>query len=435
MPKFRITTLGCKVNQAESEAVAQDLLSSNWMVNKDGEQADVCIINTCAVTQKASMQSRQAIRQAIRAHPNARILVTGCYAQTSPQEIGEINEVDDIVGRNDKLLIPRMLNSAGSRADGTDCRDGICTESRFELMPVATSSQRTRPFLKIQDGCDAFCTYCIVPHARGRSRSLPAEYVLDGIKQLANAGYHEVVLTGVHLGVYGRDLLPATNLFQVMTRIAQLNPIERIRLSSVEPLELTEEVIHIVADSDIYCRHFHIPLQSGDAGILKKMRRPYTPQFFHDLVIRIHQLMPDAAIGVDTLIGFPGESENAFKKTYQLIENLPVSYLHVFPFSVRPDTAAARLPNKVSPATIKDRCKRMRALGNEKRMKFYRRFVGRTLPFLIETKRDGASGLLRGISSNYLPVLTDGGADLKNKLVKIAITKLEKNRLFGDWTD
>jgi threonylcarbamoyladenosine tRNA methylthiotransferase MtaB len=434
MPKFKITTLGCKVNQAESEAIAQDLLSSNWLMNRDGEQADVCIINTCTVTQKASMQSRQAIRQTVRAHPNARIVVTGCYARTSPQDIKKIEGVDEIVGQGDIQTIRRKLTTGGDEAlnDNVCVSSHICPESRFELMPIAISSSRTRPFFKIQDGCDAFCTYCIVPHARGRSRSMPFEFVLDGIKRLANAGYREVVLTGVHLGVYGRDLIPASGLSKVLSRIRDTNPIERIRLSSIEPLELTGEILQHVAENSIFCRHFHIPLQSGDAGILAKMARPYSPLLFHDLVLRIHQLMPDAAIGVDTLVGFPGESETAFERTYDLIARLPVSYLHVFPFSSRPGTAAAKFPDKVSPRIIKNRCQRMRILGNEKRIKFYRRFVKRTLPLLIETKRDRSTGLLKGISSNYLPVLVDGGDELKNKIIDVEIKTLEGHKLYGN---
>jgi len=436
MPKFSITTLGCKVNQAESEAISQDLLSSKWIVIRDREQADVYIVNTCTVTQKASMQSRQAVRQAIRANPDAKIIVTGCYAQTAPQEIKDIDGVHYIVGQAGKQTIGRLIRTAGDGASDfavSICGD-ICKKRRFELMPTAITAPRTRPLLKIQDGCDAFCTYCIVPYARGRSRSMPLENVLDGIKQLAKAGYHEVVLTGVHLGAYGRDFSPPTGLSILMDRIRDLKPIDRVRLSSIEPLELTGEIIQRVSESDIFCRHFHLPLQSGDNAVLEKMGRPYSRQTFHDVILNIHRLMPDAAIGVDTLIGFPGESETAFENTYELIAELPVSYLHVFPFSLRPGTAAVKFPGKVSPGIIKDRCQRLRALGNEKRIKFYRKFGGQTLPILIETKRDRFTGLLKGISSNYLPILVEAGDDLKNKIVDVKIQKLEGNKLFGNHT-
>jgi threonylcarbamoyladenosine tRNA methylthiotransferase MtaB len=433
MPKVKITTLGCKVNQSESESIAQDLIASKWFAVQDEEAADVCIVNTCAVTQKASMQSRQAVRQAIRANPHARIVVTGCYAETAPDEIKAIEGVTDIIGQCEKQAIGSIVCQDRHRAQElsvSGCGD-IYKKREFELMPVAVTAPRTRPFLKIQDGCDAFCTYCIVPFARGRSRSMPLENVLQSIFQLAEAGYHEVVLTGIHLGAYGRDLSPAGNLAALLGRIQDSAPIDRVRLSSIEPLEITDEIIRRVAESDMFCRHFHIPLQSGDDGILKKMGRPYTSKVFSDLVYKIHDLMPDAAIGADALIGFPGESEKAFAHSHELIANLPVSYLHVFPFSERPGTPAARLSDKVPTEITKERCERMRKLGYAKRMSFYRKFIGKTLPMLIETKREGDSGLLKAISSNYLPVSIRGDDELKNRIVDVKVEKLEENKLFG----
>jgi threonylcarbamoyladenosine tRNA methylthiotransferase MtaB len=379
------------------------------------------------------MQSRQAIRQAIRANPNARIIVTGCYAQTAPQEIEKIDGVDYIVGHDKKMSISRLIRPEGDQtsADQPSSSTDVRNESRFQAMSAATSTSRTRPFLKIQDGCDAFCTYCIVPYARGRSRSMPLDNVLQNMEQLNRAGFHEAVLTGIHLGVYGRDLTPAADLVALLNRIQAQQPIERVRLSSIEPLELTREIIQIVAESDTFCRHFHVPLQSGDDGILKKMGRPYSRQSFRDLVGLIHEMMPETAIGVDTLIGFPGEDGRAFENTYHLIDSLPVSYLHVFPFSVRPGTPAAEFADPVAHDIIKDRCERMRMLGQEKRLNFYRRFPGQTMPVLIETKRDKATGFLKGISSNYLPILIDAGDELKNQIIDVLIEKLEGNKLFG----
>ena len=433
MPKFKITTLGCKVNQAESESIAQDLIASDWFAVQGEEAADVHIVNTCTVTQKESMQSRQAVRQAVRSNPHARIVVTGCYAETSPDDIKTIEGVTDIIGQGEKQTINSLICGDHHRTAAlsvSGCGD-IGKKREFELMPIAVTAPRTRPFLKIQDGCDAFCTYCIVPYARGRSRSMPLKNVLRSISQLAEAGYHEVVLTGIHLGAYGRDLSPADNLAVLLGRIRDSALIDRVRLSSIEPLELTDEIIRRVAESDIFCRHFHIPLQSGDDGILKKMGRPYTREAFSGLVSRIHELMPDAAIGADTLIGFPGESEKAFAQTHALIENLPISYLHVFPFSVRPGTPAAELTDNIPNEIIKDRCEQMRRMGQDKRMNFYRQFVGETMPVLIETKRDGSTGLLKGISSNYLPVSIEGNDELRNKIVEVKVQKLEGSRLYG----
>ena len=433
MSKFKITTLGCKVNQAESEAIALDLLSSKWMTTRELEAADICIVNTCAVTQKAAMQSRQAVRRAIRANPSAQIIVTGCYAQTAPQEIEAIGGVSYIVGHGEKHAIGRMIRTVGDRAPDHAISIGgdIRKKRLFAPMPIANTVLRTRTFLKIQDGCDAFCSYCIVPHARGRSRSMPLADVVDNIGKLARAGYREVVLTGIHLGAYGHDLSPVTDLSTAMERIQESRPIDRVRLSSIEPFEFTGKVLEQALTSDIFCRHFHIPLQSGDAGILKNMGRPYSPQHFGDLINKIHRFMPNAAIGVDTLIGFPGESDSAFENTYDLIEKLPISYLHVFPFSARPGTKAANLPDKVDAGTIKDRCKRIRILGSEKRMKFYQGFMGQIVPILIETEREASTNFLKGISSNYLPVLIDAGDNLKNKIVDVKIQKLEGMKLFG----
>ena len=425
--------MGCKVNQAESESIAQELLTSDWSATKSCDEAEVCIVNTCTVTQKASMQSRQAIRKAIRANPKARIVVTGCYAQTAPQEIEGIEGVDYVVGQDQKLTFSRLIRGPGHVGfDNQEIGSGEDSENRqFQVMPTAISATRTRPFLKIQDGCDAYCTYCIVPYARGRSRSMPPENVLQGIQQLADADFHEVVLTGIHLGAYGQDLAAGSNLAALLSRIRDLAAVDRIRLSSIEPLELTEDVIQLVAGSPMFCRHFHIPLQSGDDRILTKMGRPYTRQAFIDLVVKINKLMPDAAIGADTLIGFPGESDDAFENTYNLINDLPLSYLHVFPFSARPGTPAAGLADKIPQAVIKDRCEQMRRLGLVKRIRFYRQFVGQTLPLLIEAKRIEPSGLLKGISSNYLPVLIAGGDELKNKIIDVRIEKMTENRLFG----
>ncbi len=433
MPKFSITTLGCKVNQAESEAIARCLLSTDWLETVNCEDAAVCIVNTCTVTQKASMQSRQAIRKAIRTNPTARIVVTGCYAQTAPHEIDQIDGVDYVVGHEQKTAISRLVNSIGD-ADSSVAFSTVANASNLvqpQPISVAAGSSRTRPFLKIQDGCNAFCTYCIVPYARGHSRSLPMADVMHSINEVAAAGFHEVVLTGIHLGAYGRDLSAPVDLATLLHRIRDLHPIDRVRLSSIEPLELTDDIIFTVAHSKIFCRHFHIPLQSGDDRILNRMERPYSRQTFSDLILKIKKFMPKAAIGVDTLVGFPGETYSAFRNTYDLINDLPVSYLHVFPYSARPGTPAADMPNQLPVDIIRDRCEQLRKLSWGKRRRFYRDHLGQIVKVLIESKRNRESGLLKGVSSNYLTVFIDGDDQLKNKITNVEIEKLEKNNLIG----
>jgi threonylcarbamoyladenosine tRNA methylthiotransferase MtaB len=436
MPKFTITTLGCKVNQYESEALAQKLSDDGqWAISRDKEIADVCIINTCTVTQKASMQSRQAIRQAIRSHPKARIIVTGCYAQTEPDEINKIKGVHHVIGHFDKHKIPDMILAVKENILPSPVLKH--KSHHFNSMPSSGLGYRTRPFLKIQDGCNDFCTYCIVPYARGPSRSLPPERVLDNINKIHQAGYHEVVLTGIHLGNYGLDLgKRKTGLLELLKRIRKTCTIDRVRLSSIEPFELTEDIIKFVAQSGSgpakICHHFHIPLQSGDDFILKKMHRPYSRSFFIDLVEKIHKLLPDCAIGVDTLIGFPGESDRAFENTYSLIEQLPVSYLHVFPFSPRKGTPAYSYPDKVNSNVIRERCQKMRTLGKLKRNVFYIKFKGKTLEILIEGKQKKSTNLLKGITSNYIPVLVKDEDKLKNTMTNVTIDEVnDNNQVFG----
>ncbi|UCD77209.1 MAG: tRNA (N(6)-L-threonylcarbamoyladenosine(37)-C(2))-methylthiotransferase MtaB [Desulfobacterales bacterium] len=433
MPKFIITTLGSKVNQAESETIARDLTTCRWSAVGEDETADICIVNTCTVTQRASMQSRQAVRQAIRANPNARIVVTGCYAQTEAEVLRKIKGVHEVIGHAEKHRIARRLAASSQcESQGPESQSNIDTR-KFACPPPVdpTEGHRTRPFLKIQDGCDAFCTYCIVPYARGRSRSISLKSVLEQIKQLADNGYHEVVLTGIHIGNYGKDLEPRTSLLDLLKRIHTQQPIARIRLSSIEPLELSPEIIKCVATSEVLCPHFHIPLQSADISILKKMHRPYTPEYFKDLVLHIRRTLPQAAIGVDVLIGFPGETQAAFNNTYRLIAELPVSYLHVFPFSPRPGTPASTFNNKVSIEVIKKRCQKMRALGSEKRMQFYRQFIGQQTQVLIESSRDSKTGLLKGTAANYLQVLIRADDEMKNKIVAVEIKKIHDHRLYA----
>jgi threonylcarbamoyladenosine tRNA methylthiotransferase MtaB len=429
MKTFTIKTLGCKVNQCESEAIGSALLESDQGFQWDqAGRAEVVIVNTCTVTGKAAMQSRQAVRRAIRENPAARIVVTGCHAQMAAGELAAIEGVDLVVGNRDKDTISRQILAGLPEAENgraiVACPD-IEKAKPFTMLPGIAHGSRTRPFLKIQDGCNAFCTYCIVPYARGSSRSLPSKQVLAQIEQLAASGYREVVLTGIHIGCYGADLAPPTSLYDLLCRIRDAGAIDRIRLSSIEPRELVPEIVRLaVADQETpgrLCPHFHIPLQSGDDEILKRMHRPYSRCDFHELVRSIADLLPQAAIGVDTLIGFPGESAAAFENTYKLMESLPVAYLHVFPFSPRKGTPAYAFKNQVPAPIIKERCKTMRGLGERKRKLFYDRFVDKRVFVLVEETRERNSGLLKGLTDNYIPVLFEGSDELGNTFQEVLI--------------
>jgi len=426
MKKFTIITLGCKVNQFESEAISAALQRHGWICcDRHETGTEVCIINTCAVTQKAAMQSRQAVRQAVKTHPKAHILVTGCYAQTDPEALKKISGISCVVGHTGKHAIPALLVKMPDGSAPLPDGDGFnpAKTSPFIEPADTVDKSRTRPFLKIQDGCNAFCSFCIVPHARGRSISMPFAHVLENIRRLARAGFHEVVLCGVHLGCYGLDLAPPAGLFEILRQVDAGALIERLRISSIEPREISDGIIALMVASERICRHFHIPLQSGDNAILERMRRPYTREFFKELVLKIHAAIPDAAIGADVLIGFPGETDAAFQNTFHLIEELPLTYLHVFPFSARKGTPADRFPDKVPAQVIKTRCHEVRLLGAAKKKAFYSRFVGRTLPVLTEDRRD-ASGLLKGYTANYLPVCFSGGDHLKNTIASVRIESM-----------
>ena len=429
MNRYAITTLGCKVNQCESAALGHLMEKAGYRAAEDEGNADVVIINTCTVTGKAAMQSRQATRKAIRNHPGAKIVVTGCYAQTAPDDIRSIKGVDLIVGNRDKLRIAELIGQAPKDASAANLvQRTVFNDQRFDDLPLPVYQGRTRAFLKIQDGCNTMCSYCIVPYARGRSRSMPPEDVQAHMKKLSVAGFHEVVLTGIHLGAYGSDLCPPTTLADLLTDAVHNQGVDRIRLSSIEPTEVESRLMDLV--SGIHgrlCRHFHIPLQSGDNAVLLRMRRPYTREQFAEVVSGIHNRVPDAAIGVDVLAGFPGEEDAAFRQTYDLLELLPVTYLHVFPFSPRKGTPAAQFKNQVPERITKERCRRLRLLGEQKKMAFYRSVIGKTLRVLVETAGDARSLPAKGLSDNYIPVLLPGASLKENSFVTTRVVEVRED--------
>ncbi len=432
MKSFAITTLGCKVNRYESEAISEQLVDQGWHQTDKGATASLCIVNTCTVTGKAAMQSRQAVRKIIRNHPGALVVVTGCYAQVAPEVFSSMSGVHCVVGNAFKDRIARLVSRNKNHGEAMHLVEDLSAPRPFQDLPVTRFGDRTRPFLKIQDGCDAFCAYCIIPHARGRSRSLKPEIVIKRTRDLKEHGYTEVVLCGINLGRYGQDLTPTTSLSSLIKLIDGPQGVRRLRLSSIEPTELPEEVLGQIASSERICPHLHIPLQSGDDEVLKSMNRPYTSIFYRDMVHHIISMMPDVAIGVDVLVGFPGETERAFENTCCLIERLPIAYLHVFPFSMQKQTTAATLRDRVPPEAIKKRCQHVRAIGENKRRKFYEKVIGSKCEVLIEGKRDRATGYLKGLTKNYIPVLIKGNDELMHQVIQARLTKIEHARVFGE---
>ena len=427
MQKFKIITLGCKVNQAESAGIARQLTDRRAAAEADDGSVTLCIINTCTVTGKASMQSRQAVRQAQRTYPNARIVVTGCYAQTAPDEINSIPGVDLILGNDGKHRIVEALGEPAT--DSPRTIDQSVSSGLDQWIPGSPHTDRARPFVKIQDGCNARCSYCIVPQARGGSRSLPMEDALLSIQRLARDGYPEAVLTGIHLGHYGLDLDPPSDLLTLLKQIRQQQRIPRIRLSSIEPLELTADLIRFTADAGdrpaAICPHLHIPLQSGDDDILRRMRRPYTSDFFRELVQQIRQHLPDASLGVDVLVGFPGETDAAFERTCEFLQQLSVTYLHVFPFSRRKGTAADRMPDQVPAGVLKRRCHRVRSIGFEKKLAYYNKFHDKILEVVVESVADADTGMMKGTSANYIPVSFTGHTKQLRTIVSVRVDRVD----------
>jgi len=417
--RVALTTLGCKVNQYETAEIEAGLVARGFTIVPFNDEADIYIINTCTVTHRTDYQSRQLIRRAHRANPSAVIVATGCYAQTAPERLAELPGVTLVVGTEAKGDIPRMLEEMTAVSPGVIISDTACIQA-FSSVPLAHFPGHTRAFLKIQDGCCAFCSYCIIPYARGKSRSLAQDSVIAQIERFSTAGFREVVLTGIHLGLYGHDLSPRTDIVQLLGRIEELGCIDRLRISSIEPMEITEGLITLMAESTMVCRHLHIPLQSGDDGILASMGRHYTTGQFRAVIETLRTAVPEIAIGMDVMVGFPGEGEREFTTTRDFLEGLPIAYLHVFPYSKRPGTAAAGFPGHVDERVKKERAGELRALGRRKRIAFNETFIGRNLSVLIEEKRDRTTGLCRGFSDNYIPVLIeDGNRFQSNTIVDI----------------
>ncbi len=426
-----ITTLGCKANQFDSAVMGASLEGRGFEIIPFPQRADIYIINTCTVTHRADYQSRQLIRRAHRLNPSSLIVVTGCYAQAYPEEIHGVEGVGLVLGNGEKASIADILKNPLMGSHPFVNVGDIEREKEIGEADIDRFSRHTRALLKIQDGCNASCAYCIIPRARGRSRSLDPIRVIRHLQRLEKRGFKEVVLTGIHLGIYGADLSPPTSLAGLCRKINIIPAPQRMRLSSIEPADFHPDLIQSVASSPRVCHHLHIPMQSGDDDILLRMNRNYDGTFFADLVQTLINRIPDLNIGVDVIVGFPGEGEKQFNKTYELLEKLDIGYLHVFPFSRRKGTEAYDLPNHVDPQIKKRRGEALRALGRRKRAAFHGRFLGQELEVLVEGKRDKRTEMLKGYSRNYIPVLIEGGEDLVNREIRVWATDLEDGRVLG----
>lgn len=424
--RFAVATLGCKVNQYDSAMIESRLGARGMERCGFDEIADVYVVNTCTVTDRADAESLRLARRARRLNPLARVVMTGCLAQASPGVLAAAPEVDTVVGLGRPGDLERaVMGEAAGRVMVSNLRK---ERAPIELGAVALAGH-TRAFLKVQEGCDQFCSFCIVPISRGTSRSVEPRRILAALDGLAENGFREVILTGVHLGGYGHDLDPPISLEVLLEMVAERSPIGRLRISSLDPEELSDRVIEIVAQSEKFCPHLHLPLQAGSDATLVRMRRRYDVAYFRGRIERVLAAMPDAAVGTDLIAGFPGETPRGFDDYVKFVEGLPLAYFHVFPYSVRAGTTAAKLPGRVAAAEVKRRAAALRRLGEDKRRRFMERHRGSRLKVLLEER--GADGRLAGYSRNYIRVLVEGPDSLANNEVEVAASRIEGAALAG----
>jgi threonylcarbamoyladenosine tRNA methylthiotransferase MtaB len=437
MQKVFITTLGCKVNQFESAAFKTGFEAAGLKIVSAKDTADIVVVNSCAVTGSAGAQSRKAVRRALRMHPHAEIIITGCYAEIGLKEILAEEEMAGrkyrLIGNNhkDKLVAAVLGHIEGTN---TILPGTIRKAKSMSMLPVKRFSERSRAYLRVQDGCESFCTYCIVPYTRGPSRSLPLAEVLDQARIFVEEGHREIVLTGIHLGNYGRDLPTQETMLSLLDALSTATPDAAYRISSLEPMEIDDTLLALMQSRDNIQPHLHIPLQSGNDIILARMGRRYTTRQFKEVILRCRRYLPDAAIGIDILAGFPGETDEQFNNCRDFLESLDFTYLHVFPYSIRPGTPAADFADQV-PGNIKEaRVALLRELSDRKKIHFYQNQLGRELPVLVEGKRE-SSGKLKGFTSNYVSVHFDGPDSLLNATATVQLIALEKDTVLAKRTD
>ncbi|MBC8488750.1 MAG: tRNA (N(6)-L-threonylcarbamoyladenosine(37)-C(2))-methylthiotransferase MtaB [Bacteroidetes bacterium] len=447
-------TLGCKLNYSETSSIAKQFTEHGLTITKFGESSDVFVLNTCTVTSNADKECRQLIRRVLRNNPETYVIVTGCYAQLQPEEIAEIEGVDLVLGSNEKFQVFDYIENLEKKnlsCVGSDSKVKVFISPVDKMDDVGEAfsediDSRTRAFLKIQDGCDYNCSFCTIPLARGKSRSLAPEKVIENAKKIIDAGYKEIVLTGVNTGDYSYQNLREKNdkthkLVDILYELDKLN-ISRIRISSIEPNLLSDGIISITKSSDKLCNHFHIPLQSGDPEILKLMKRRYSRELFEELVYKLNEEIKDVGVGVDVIIGSPGETESHFRNTFEFLESLPISYLHVFNYSERRNTRAITLSGKVGVSERKERSLILRNLSARKKFDFYSKFIGSEQEVLFEKLKEDSKGnlIIEGFTTNYIRVTTKRISNIENsikhaKLLKTNGVKPIDCKIVGEYSE
>ncbi|HAW08434.1 MAG TPA: tRNA (N(6)-L-threonylcarbamoyladenosine(37)-C(2))-methylthiotransferase MtaB [Bacteroidetes bacterium] len=422
-------TFGCKVNYSESSRIADEFAKNGIHNVENVEDADIVVINTCSVTQKADADARKAIRHSLNIDPNKFIIVTGCAAEINPYQFADIEGVDLVLGSKSKFHIPDYIDT-NKKLMSPIILDIKADNLQFEYSFSSENDSRTRAVLKIQDGCEYNCSYCIIPQARGNFRSMPFADIIPTIHKLEESGYSEITLVGINLAEYHSD---DKNFRDVLMLISQSKIHSRIRMSSIEPNILDEEIIRIISQSENICPHFHIPLQSGSEKVLRLMRRRYNKKQFEKKILTINKYRPDAAIGLDIITGFPGESDAEFAETQNFLNNLPLTYLHVFSYSERPNTDALKIPNKVPEILKKQRTNILRQLSGEKSLEFFKKQLNMRRDVLFEYPEDKVTWF--GHSDNYIPVIVKSNKVLRNKILKIKLDTIQNGKVLGEITE
>ncbi len=416
--KVAFVTLGCKVNQYETNAMAQKLIDAGYKIVEYGASPDIYIINTCTVTNMSDRKSRQMLRKAKDNNPNSKIIAVGCYVQVAKEEIEKIKEVDVILGNEEKKDIVKYCNELlDEEKENTEKVKDISNIKEFSEFGEIIYTEKTRAVIKVQDGCDNFCSYCIIPYARGRIRSRKPENVINEIKKIAKKGIKEVVITGIHIASYGRDFEEEYKLIDLLEEINKIEGIKRIRLGSIEPLLITEEFVKRLTKLEKICEHFHLSLQSGNDDTLKRMNRKYTTSQFKEIVKILKAAYPNSNLTTDIIVGFPGETEEEFKKTYQFLQEIKFYKMHIFQYSPRKGTIAAKMPNQISPEIKEERSKKLIELSDKNEEEYNKKYVGKNIEVLWEEEKNGIS---KGHTSNYILVESNEKKD-ENKLEEVKV--------------
>lgn len=425
--KVALHTLGCKLNFSETSTIGKQFKEHGFSIVSLDDNPDVFVINTCTVTENAERECRQIVRRVLRQNPHAYVVVTGCYAQLRPESISKIDGVDLVLGSNEKFNMFSYMESLQKNELACIFVSPTDELNQFGLASSSDADSRTRAYFKVQDGCDYKCSFCTIPQARGLSRSLESQQVVSQFKDILAQGYKEIILTGVNVGDYGKYL--DKNLFSLLNELIAVDGDFRLRVSSIEPNLLSDEIINLTKENPKLTNHFHIPLQSGSEKILKLMQRRYTKEFYGDLIYKVKQVIPDAGIGVDVIVGFPGESENDFVETYNFLKEIPISYLHVFTYSERPNTKAVTMANAVPVNIRRDRNNMLRILSEKKKFEFYKSLIGNQVEVIFENEND--SGFMKGFTSNYVRVKSDFNGEYINKLTTFEISECDNSFAYG----